>query len=139
MKKQDYTTRINVNASPQKVFKGINSISHWWTEELEGSSQKVDDTFTVHFGKTYVTLKVAELIPGKKIVWHVTDCNKHWLKNKKEWKGTQVVWEISTKNKVTHVVFTHIGLVPELECYEACESAWTDYLHNSLKNLMANY
>jgi hypothetical protein len=138
MKEQDYHTSITVDATAQEVFESINSISQWWTENWEGSSQKLNDIFTVHFGQTFITLKITESIPGKKIVWYVTDCNKHWLKNKKEWKGTQVTWEISTKDKATQVDFTHLGLVPDLECYDVCENAWTGYLHNSLKNLVTS-
>lgn len=136
MKKKAYTTSLTVKTSEQGAFKSINNVSKWWTENMEGSSQKLNDQFTVHFGKTYITLKVTELIPGKKIIWYVTDCNKHWLKNKKEWKDTQVTWEISTKNKATQINFTHQGLIPDLECYDACEDAWTGYLHESLMGLI---
>ena len=84
MKKQDYTTTITVNATAQKAFNSINSVSKWWTENLEGSSQKLNDEFTVRFGETFITIKIVELIPDKKILWHVIDCYKHWLKDKKE-------------------------------------------------------
>ena len=51
MKEQDYTVSITVNATPQEAFKGINRVSQWWTENLEGSSQKLNDEFTVRFGR----------------------------------------------------------------------------------------
>ncbi|WP_309640537.1 hypothetical protein [Flavobacterium sp.] len=136
MKNQDYTTSMTVATAANEVFESINSISKWWTENVEGRSQQVDDVFTVRFGATFITLKVIESIPDKKIVWLVTDCNKHWLQNKKEWKDTQIVWEIATNSKATQIDFTHLGLIPNLECYGACENAWTDYLHNSLMHLI---
>jgi hypothetical protein len=136
MKTQDFTTSITVNVSPMEAFRHINNVKEWWTENTDGYSENLNDTLTVTFGQTFVTLKIAESFPGKKIVWYVTDCNKHWLKNKKEWKGTRVIWEISTKANSTLVDFTHVGLVPELECYGVCENAWTNYLQNSLKNLI---
>ena len=55
--------------------------------DFEGSLKKQEDVFTVRFGKVYITMKVTELIPDQKIVWYVTDCNKPWLKNKKEWQS----------------------------------------------------
>jgi hypothetical protein len=84
MKKQDYTVSIMVNATAEEVFKSINNVSKWWSEDMEGSSQKLNEEFTVHFGETSITVKLVELIPYKKIGWYVTDCYKHFLKDKKE-------------------------------------------------------
>jgi hypothetical protein len=81
-------------------------------------------------------MKIVELVPNKKIVWHVIDCYKHWLKNKKEWKGTAMTWEISTQTDGTQITFTHIGLVPGLECYDGCENAWGQYINGSLFKLL---
>jgi hypothetical protein len=136
MKKQDYSTSITVNATAQEAFKSINSVSKWWTEDLEGRSQKPNDEFTVHFGETFITMKIVELVPDKKIVWHVTDCYKHWLKDKKEWKDTKMNWKISSKKGATQITFTHIGLVPGLECYDGCENAWGQYIKGSLLKLL---
>jgi hypothetical protein len=77
-----------------------------------------------------------ELIPGKKIVWQVLDCNKPWLKNTKEWNGTEMSWDISEKDGKTHIHFTHIGLVPVVECYDVCSNAWGEYLQQSLLPLI---
>ena len=41
--------------------------------------------------------------------------------NKKEWNNTEVVFEISSESNKTKIHFTHIGLVPGVECYAACE------------------
>jgi hypothetical protein len=38
MKQKDYSTSITVKATPQQAFESINSVSKWWTENLEGSS-----------------------------------------------------------------------------------------------------
>ncbi len=136
MKKQDYSTSFKADSSQAETFKSITNVSKWWTENVEGSSQNVNDVFTVHFGQTNITLEVAESVSGKKISWNVIDCNKHWLKNKKEWKGTRITWEISAEGNATIVSFNHLGLVPGLECYAVCEDAWSDYLHNSLLKLI---
>src|SRR5258706_12333301 len=98
MENQDYTATISVNVNANKTFNCINSISKWWTENLEGSSEKINDVFTVRFGETFVTHKIVEVIPDKKVVWLVTDCYLHWLKDKVEWKITKMSFEISTKD-----------------------------------------
>jgi len=136
MKKQDYTASIKVNATAQEAFNAINSVAKWWTQDMEGSSQKLNDVFTVHFGETFITVEIVELAPGKKISWHVVDCYKHWLKDKKEWKGTKINWEISGQKDATRIIFTHIGLVPGLECYKGCENAWGQYINGSLFKLL---
>jgi len=136
MKNQDYTASITVNATAQEAFNAINNVPGWWTKDIEGSTGKLNDVFTVRFGDVFITSKVIELIPGKKIVWHVLDCNKPWLKNTKEWNDTKMSWEISEKDNITQIRFTHVGLVPEVECYGACSNAWGQYINGSLSKLL---
>ena len=135
-KEQDYHVSISVNATAQEAFKCINNVTEWWTKIFEGHSEKLDDIFTVRFGETFITSKVVDMILNKKIVWQVIDCYKHWLKNKKEWKDTKMSWEISTENNATQISFTHIGLVPGIECYNGCEKAWNFYVKESLFKLL---
>jgi len=136
MKKEDYHLSILVNSPVRETFNGINQVSEWWTKNVEGRSEKLNDLFTVHFGETFITLKIIEFVPDRKVVWQVVDCYKHWLKNKKEWKDTVINWEISAKKNGTQIEFTHIGLVPGVECYDGCENAWNSYLKGSLFNLL---
>ncbi len=132
----NYHVSVSVNATAPKTFDAINSVAKWWTEDFKGDTQKLNNEFTVTFGETYITSKVTELVPGKKIVWLVTDCNKHWLKNKKEWVGTTMVWELEEAGNKTKINFTHLGLVPGLECYNGCENAWNSYIKSSLLKLV---
>ena len=53
MKANDYHTSITVDATPAEAFMFINSVAKWWTENLEGSSQKLYDEFTVLFGDVH--------------------------------------------------------------------------------------
>lgn len=72
-----------------------------------------------------------------KVVWEVTDCFKHFLKNKKEWVGTKICFEIVNKeNKKAKLTFTHFGLLEPLECYDVCCDAWNGYLQGSLNSLL---
>lgn len=136
LKKEDYTAGLTLNTSPQKAFEGINNVAGWWSENMESTALNLNDEFTVRFGETYITSKVVELVPNTKIVWLVIDCYKHWLKNKKEWNGTKMVWDIKVTDKGTQINFTHIGLVPGLECYNGCENAWSGYINGSLQKLI---
>ena len=137
MKGTDFTTRLSIEASPQEVFKSINNVRGWWTDQLEGSSEKVDDEFTVHFDPHHVsTQKLIEAIPEKKVVWLVTDSALNFVEDKHEWTGTKIVFEISSKDNKTEINFTHIGLVPKLQCYHGCSKGWTHYIEGSLFKLL---
>ncbi|MDR3667558.1 MAG: hypothetical protein P4L35_12010 [Ignavibacteriaceae bacterium] len=75
-------------------------------------------------------------MPGKKIVWYVTDSSLDFLKNKSEWNGTNITFDITKKGDKTEVRFTHLGIAPGIECYDKCSNAWGSYINNSLRNLI---
>jgi len=139
MEKQNYTASIKVDATPQEVFKSINNVTDWWTENTEGSSQKLNDEFTVRFGDIhYSNQKLVEFVPNKKLVWLVTDSHLNWIKDKQEWTNTKISFEIISKGTYTQLIFTHIGLVPELECYNDCRKGWDQYIKDSLFRLLTS-
>ncbi len=139
MSQQNYTCSIAAKISAQEAFNRINRISDWWSENIQGSYEKPNDTFTIHFnfGDSFV-IKIVELVKDKKIVWLVTDSNLTWIKDKKEWTRTKICFDISTVNNSTQINFTHIGLVPGIECYVGCVKGWNQYIKESLFKLLAD-
>lgn len=139
MKEQDYNTIITVDATPHEAFKSINSVSQQWTENLKGSSQKLDDEFTVRFGDVHQSKqKLVEVIPDKKVGWLVTDSKLNFIENKNEWTNTKIVFEVAENGGKTQINFTHIGLVPEVECYTSCTKGWDYYIKGSLFKLLTD-
>jgi hypothetical protein len=137
MTKQDFTTSILVDQTPEEAFNAINNVRGWWSEEIEGSTDKLNDEFNYHFEDIHkCKMKLIEVIPGKKVVWLVMDNYFKFTSDKSEWKGTKISFEISQLDNKTQVKFTHIGLVPEYECYEICRDAWTAYIEDSLRTLI---
>jgi hypothetical protein len=137
MQTRNYTATLEVAKTPQEAFNGINSVSKWWSENIAGNSANLNDVFTIHFGAdTFVTHKIIEVVPDKKVVWEVTDCYLPWLKDKTEWTNTRMVFDISSENNLTTIHFTHVGLVPEVECYESCVKGWDQYVKGSLLSLL---
>lgn len=137
MENQDFTTTILVDQSPKEVFNAINNVRGWWSGEIDGDTDKPGAEFTysvpdVHRSKQ----KITEFIPGKKVVWHVTDATLSFVKDKSEWIGTDIVFEIAEKGDKTEVRFTHLGLVPAFECYKDCSNAWGLLINGNLCNLV---
>jgi hypothetical protein len=138
MKTKNYYNSISVEIPVAEAYKGACNVPAWWTENLEGASEQPGDRFTVTFGDTFVTMKIAEAVPNKKIVWEVEDCYLHWLqKDKREWTGTKIEWEFLSIGHSTTIGMTHVGLVPEAECYESCEKGWNFYVKESLFKLLS--
>ncbi len=136
MEQKNYHSSITAKISPKEAFHSIAMVDAWWAINFNGDATNTGDTFTVQFGDTKVAFEITEAIPEKKIVWKVTDCYLPFLQDKTEWNGTSVDWEISSENDTTRIDMTHIGLVPGIECYEACNSGWNGHILGSLNNLL---
>jgi hypothetical protein len=135
---QNLTLSFTVEQSPEEAFAAINNVRGWWSGDIEGSTDKLGDVWTyrykdVHFSKQRIT----ELVPGKRVVWLVLDSYLSFVKDKTEWNGTEIVFEIGERGGKTEVRFTHAGLVPAFECYGGCSGAWGFYIEDSLRSLIA--
>lgn len=137
MKTADFTTTILVDQTPKATFDAINNVRGWWSEEIEGNTDKLHDVFLYHYKDIHVCkMKLIEVVPDKKVVWHVLDNHFSFTKDKTEWIDTKISFEISEKDNKTQLLFTHVGLVPEYECYDVCHDGWSNYINNSLRNLI---
>ena len=139
MQGQNFTTTFVVNVEPSEVFETVRDVGQWWTGEpgVEGTYSKIGDEFSYrHKDIHYSRQKVTELVTGKKIVWLVKDSKLNFIKERDEWTGTLISFEIFRQDKKTAVRFTHAGLAPEMECYTDCSNAWSFYINESLRKLI---
>jgi len=137
MNNKNFTTTILVDQAPQEAFKAINNVRGWWSENIEGSTDKLNSEFKYHYQDVHrCTIKIIELVPGQKVVWLVTDNYFNFIKDESEWKNTKIIFEIAEKDGKTEIHFTHEGLVPDYECYNVCNEAWSQYINNSLRYLI---
>jgi hypothetical protein len=60
-----------------------------------------------------------------------------FVEDKSEWNGTKLTFDIARRGEQTEVRFTHVGLLPEGECYDSCSSAWRFYINTSLRERIA--
>ncbi|WP_428231873.1 SRPBCC family protein [Flavobacterium sp.] len=134
---KDYTSTILVEQNPVTVFNAIKNFRAWWSEEIEGNTDKLNETFFYHYQDVHLSkIKLIEIVPNKKLVYEVLDNEFNFVKDKREWIGTKLIFDISNENGKTKMQFTHEGLVPEHECYSVCQDAWTSYIQGSLKSLI---
>ena len=137
MENQNFTATILVDQTPKQAFDAINNVRGWWSEETKGDTDKLGAVFYYHYQDVHsCTFQITELIPGKKVVWHVLQNYFNFIKDQSEWVDTDVVFEIAGKGDKTEINFTHIGLVPAYECYDICFNAWGTYITKSLYDLI---
>jgi hypothetical protein len=138
MNKQDFTTSFLVDQTPKEAFEAITNVRAWWTEGVEGDTEKLGDEFSVQFWDVhYSKQRLIEVVPYSKIVWLITESKLTFIDDESEWTGQQIVFDITEKGGQTEVRFTQLGLVPQVECFKDCSNAWSGYINNSLKNLIA--
>lgn len=137
MTDRSFTTTFTVAATPEAVFAAVNNVRGWWSQEIEGDTDKAGGVFWYHFRDLHrCTMKVTELVPGRRVAWHVLDNFFSFTEDKSEWTGTDIAFEIARKGDKTELCFTHHGLVPEEECYAACSDGWSTYIKKSLRDLI---
>lgn len=135
---KDFSITLLVDQSREKVFNAVLNVREWWSgfysEEIKGNTEKLNDEFTFRAGggAHYSKQKVVEFIPVKKLVWLVTESELSFLKNNSEWTGTKIIFDISKQGSKTQLRFTHEGLSPAIECYNSCAPAWTRYIQEKL-------
>jgi hypothetical protein len=109
----------------------------WWSEDVVGGTAEQGDVFDYHFSDIHrAKMKLTEVIPNQKIVWHVIENYFNFTKDATEWTDTDIIFEISRQDAKTQVRFTHRGLVTAYECYDICSNAWGSYINGSLRSLI---
>lgn len=139
MSNKNLVITVDVDQSPHEVFNAVNSVTKWWTENVKGKTSSLNDEFTVRFEDVhYSKQKLIEVVPDKKVVWLITESRLNFLQNKEEWNDTKLVFDISAHGDKTRLQFTHVGLVPDIECYNDCSNAWGYYISGSLAKLITS-
>ena len=137
MNDPNFVTAFSVDQTPHEAFAAIINVRGWWSEEIEGSTDKLGDEFTYRYKDVhYSKMKLIEVVPDKQVVWLVLDNYFNFTEDKSEWKGTKVIFEVAQKGDKAEIRFAHLGLVPEYECFDVCSNAWGSYINGSLRSLI---
>jgi uncharacterized protein YndB with AHSA1/START domain len=139
METHSFTTTLLFDQPPSEVFAAITNVRAWWSAEIEGGTSQLNDEFTYHYEDVHrVQLKLIEVVANQKVVWLVKNNYFNFTKDKTEWTGTKIIFDISEKDNQTQLRFTHLGLVPEYECFSVCSKGWTFYIQQSLAGLITS-
>jgi Activator of Hsp90 ATPase homolog 1-like protein len=133
------TVEFTVNATPEAAYAAINNPRGWWSADITGSTTAVGDEFEYTYEDIHrSTQRITELVPGKKVVWHIVEGYLNFTKDPAEWTGTDVVFDITPHGGQTDVRLTHVGLTAESECIDACTKGWQYYAGVELPKLIAS-
>lgn len=142
MSEQYYATTLEVPAPPAAVQAAITDVRGWWSEEVEGGADQPGQEFVFHGHDPDNTvehtsrIRVEAVEPGRLVSWRVLDNHMSFVTDQREWQGTEIRFELEATDSGTTVRFAHIGLVPAYECYDACSSAWSFFITQSLRDLI---
>jgi len=142
MTTRDFTLTFTTGRSPQDVFNAVMDVRNWWSglyaESFEGNMDKQGDEFGFRAGNGahYSRQRLEEVVPGRRLVWLVTESHFSFVEKADEWTGTRIIFDIVPEGDRTRLTFTHQGLSPQIECYDACAPAWTQYLQQKLLPLL---
>jgi len=137
MTTQDFTATLVVAQTPKQVFEAINNPRNWWPGEINGNTSKLNDEFTYRYKELhYSRQRIIEMVPDQKVVWLVTESIINYARDKNEWTGTKISFEIFEQDNKTQLLFTHLGLDPQIECFDSCSNSWSRITQQSLFSLI---
>ncbi len=139
MTSQNFTTTFVVDQTPDEAFSAVTDVRGWWSGDIEGRTDRLGEEFTYRYEDVhYSKQRIVELVPGRKVVWRVLDAYLDFTDDPGEWIGTEISFEVFRVGQQTKVRFSHVGLVPEFECFDKCSNAWSFYVNSSLRRLIAS-
>jgi hypothetical protein len=132
-----YTTTLKVDATPQAAYAAITNVKDWWSGEVKGDTNRLGAAFTYEYPDMHwCRLEITELEPGRRVEWRVLGSDLTFIQKRDEWTGTTIGFEIVDNGGQTEVRFTHDGLVPAVECYDQCSTAWGSLVGENLRKLI---
>ena len=132
------TISFTTDRTPQEVFAAVTDVRGWWTGDIDGVTDQLGAEFTYRYADVHrSTQRITELVPGRRVAWHVTDGHLNFVADAGEWSGTDIVFDLLPAGDGTELRFTHVGLVPQAEGFDRCSPAWNFYVGTSLRERIA--
>ena len=97
MKPKDYTTSFTVDQSPEEVFDAVNNVRGRWSEEIDGSTDKLGAEFKFRYKDFHCRHPEDHGMGTGQESGMACIGSPTFVTNKTEWNGTDVVFEITKK------------------------------------------
>ena len=126
----NYKYEVQLSVAPEAVMQALTTsegIAAWWAKSNTVWKENADEFLPVDFGQVKKLMRIQKATPLSGLTWHVLECTLH------EWPGTRITFNVTpTSSGGSLLKLEHIGLNPQLECFESCSSGW-EYFMASLK------
>lgn len=136
---QTIDVQVPAAAAYEALTRGFR---YWWSEFAEGTLNATGDRLHVTFppGRSYWTFEASTLTPGRRVILVCIGAD-HILTeypdaDHQEWLGSTIDWRIEPNGTGCTITMAHIGLTPELVCFDICKQGWSVYFEHSLKDYL---
>jgi uncharacterized protein YndB with AHSA1/START domain len=129
----DIRHRVVMSAPLDRVYSAIatkDGLSDWWTRDGVRGDSKEGSAVEFYFGQPEpaAVMEVTQLDPAGRVRWSCVG-------GADEWVGTELTFELTSKNDETVVLFTHADWRDPNEFMAHCSARWAYFLL-SLKSLV---
>jgi uncharacterized protein YndB with AHSA1/START domain len=127
----DYRKELHIGAAPQTVFDALTTLAgcaSWWAPASGSPAPGGELRFTFDDPGAPLVLHVAEADRPAAVAWQVRACD--FLP---DWVGTAITFVLTPAADGCELRFRHVGLRPQLDCYDQCRAGW-DYFLPSLRD-----
>ncbi len=123
----DYTYEMRVHVPLPQIIEAVTDgtvIGGWWTVVTRSERHGNEVRLFVGGDAPFVFFTVALAAGTGEVTWTVTDCAVM-----ADWVGTVPSFSAQQNDDGTcTVAFRHIGLTPELECFDQCRAGWNHFM-----------
>jgi uncharacterized protein YndB with AHSA1/START domain len=129
-----HTCKLEIGAPASTVYEALTTqqgLRGWWTADCDAGTG-VGAQATFRFDGTFKVMRIERLLPDAEVCWKCVEAHidaPGLLTRTDEWTGTSIVFRLVPRSpSETLLEFEHIGLVPQVECYEICTRGWQQFL-----------
>lgn len=134
-----FRREVHFKASAAALYAALSTqagLRGWWTQTCT-ADEHVGGQARFEFGESYKLMRLELLRPERQVRWQCLESRirvEGRTLPDNEWAGTTIVFRINGDTPAHTVLrFEHLGLTPQLQCHDLCESGWTHFLSSLVR------